>query len=206
MRLQRDGPGPGPLEQGRTWNSDKVTVLVAADAVQEPFAFSIGDFLRFMLLNIIVAPPNFIWQGWLEKTFPARKVVGASHKPSPEEIELGESQGFLEKEKDVETEQKEEFNWANTFKKWFIDCISMGAIMNTVAFLIIMGLMKSKTLPDIGEAIRKDTIPIIVAGYKIWPIASVISFTFIPVEKRIVFLSFVGFLWGIYMSLVAARQ
>lgn len=48
-------------------------------------------------------------------------------------------------------------------------------------------------------------MPIIVAGYKMWPIASIISFTFIPVRRRIVFLSFVGLLWGIYMSLVAAK-
>jgi hypothetical protein len=51
----------------------------------------------------------------------------------------------------------------------------------------------------------QETIPIIVAGYKIWPIASIISFSFIPVHRRIVFLSFIGLLWGIYMSLVAAR-
>jgi len=52
----------------------------------------------------------------------------------------------------------------------------------------------------------QDTVPIIVAGYKIWPIASIISFSLVPVEKRIVFLSGVGLCWGIYMSLVAARQ
>lgn len=57
-----------------------------------------------------------------------------------------------------------------------------------------------------ADKYRKDTIPIIVDGYKIWPIASVISFSLIPVEKRIVFLSAVGLFWGIYMSLVAARQ
>ncbi|KAF4554532.1 Mpv17 / PMP22-like protein 2 [Elsinoe fawcettii] len=170
----------------------------------EAFTFSFGDFVRFMLLNIIVAPPNFIWQGWLEKTFPARKIVSENRRPSPEQIELGEANGF--KEKQEEQEVRVDFSWTNTFKKWFVDCITMGAIMNTVAFLIIMGLMKSKTLPEIGQAVRKETIPIIVAGYKIWPIASIISFTFIPVEKRIVFLSFAGFLWGIYMSLVAARQ
>lgn len=44
-----------------------------------------------------------------------------------------------------------------------------------------------------------------VAGYKVWPIASIVSFSFVPVEKRLVFLSFIGFLWGIYMSLAAAR-
>lgn len=43
-----------------------------------------------------------------------------------------------------------------------------------------------------------------VDSYKIWPIASVVSFALIPVEKRVLFLSFVGVLWGIYMSLVAA--
>lgn len=51
----------------------------------------------------------------------------------------------------------------------------------------------------------QKSIPIIVAGYKIWPLASIVSFSFVPVEKRVVFLSFIGFLWGIYMSLQAAR-
>ena len=49
-------------------------------------------------------------------------------------------------------------------------------------------------------------MPIIVAGYKMWPIASVVNFTLIPVERRIVFLSAVGWVWGVYLSLVAARQ
>lgn len=52
---------------------------------------------------------------------------------------------------------------------------------------------------------QQQTIPMIVAGYKIWPLASIISFTFIPVHRRIVFLSFIGLIWGIYLSLVAAR-
>lgn len=55
------------------------------------------------------------------------------------------------------------------------------------------------------DTVPQETIAIIVASYKIWPIASIVSFSFVPVEKRIVFLSFIGFLWGIYMSLVAAK-
>lgn len=45
----------------------------------------------------------------------------------------------------------------------------------------------------------------IIVGYRIWPFASIVSFAFIPVERRIVFLSFIGMIWGIYMSLVAER-
>lgn len=44
-----------------------------------------------------------------------------------------------------------------------------------------------------------------IAGYKIWPLASIVSFSFVPVEKRIFFLSFIGMLWGVYMSFVAAE-
>lgn len=38
-----------------------------------------------------------------------------------------------------------------------------------------------------------------------WPVASFISFTCVPLERRIAWLSLVGLLWGVYMSLVAER-
>ncbi|KJK78331.1 hypothetical protein H634G_06504 [Metarhizium anisopliae BRIP 53293] len=99
----------------------------------------------------------------------------------------------------------EAFSYHNTLTKWFIDCITVGAVLNTVAFLVIMGVLKARSPGSIWQSVVDDTIPIIVAGYRIWPLASIVSFSVIPVSKRIVFLSFIGFLWGIYMSLVAAR-
>jgi hypothetical protein len=114
----------------------------------------------------------------------------------------------------------------------------VGAMLNTVAFLLLMGIMKGQAGAAIAHNIRtvspvsvtvclslsascsqteaplfltrawwgpQQTIPIIVAGYKVWPIASIISFSLIPIERRIVFLSFIGLLWGIYMSIIAAR-
>lgn len=62
----------------------------------------------------------------------------------------------------------------------------------------VLGLMTTYTDP------KYETIPIIVDSYKIWPVASIINFSFIPVDRRIVFLSTIGVLWGVYMSLVAA--
>lgn len=52
----------------------------------------------------------------------------------------------------------------------------------------------------------QDTFPIIYASYKIWPLASIVNFALIPVEKRIVFLSAVGLVWGVFLSLTAAKQ
>jgi len=50
----------------------------------------------------------------------------------------------------------------------------------------------------------QETLPLIVNSYKIWPVASIVNFVFVPVERRIVFLSCVALVWNIYLSLIAA--
>ncbi|KAL9096382.1 MAG: hypothetical protein Q9165_001379 [Trypethelium subeluteriae] len=185
--------------------SNILAQFVEAHQQRRPFAFDLSAFIRFVIITIITCPPNFLWQQWLERTFPGRKDVDT---PEDEKDEDGIDMAERGKEK-IEASKpqgKSNLNIRNTLTKWFIDCITMGAIFNTVAFLLLINLLKGNG-PDITmRAIRYETIPIIVAGYKLWPIASIINFSLIPVEKRIVFLSAVGLCWGIYMSLVAARQ
>lgn len=53
--------------------------------------------------------------------------------------------------------------------------------------------------------IEQELFGLIFDSYKVWPIANFFSTTYIPVERRIMFLSFCGLLWNIYLSLVAAR-
>ncbi|KAI0430336.1 hypothetical protein F5Y09DRAFT_230799 [Xylaria sp. FL1042] len=169
-----------------------------------PFAFDIALFLRFVTVTFLTAPPNYMWQQLLERTFPAyerrRPSTGGDSSPRDLEKQMTESPP----EAGAGPEPKPKLNLKNTFAKWFIDCITLGAIFNTVAFFILMGVLKRQPIATIGHNIRYETIPVVVAGYKIWPFASIISFSCIPVERRIVFLNFVGLLWGIYMSLVAS--
>ncbi|KAI0166640.1 hypothetical protein GGR57DRAFT_447388 [Xylariaceae sp. FL1272] len=169
---------------------------------QRPFSFDIAMFLRFVTFTFIAAPPNYLWQQLLERTFPAyertRANSGSASANSPRDVEkqLHESSA---------SDPKAKLKLKNTFTKWFIDCITIGAIFNTIAFFILMGILKWQPVPTILDNIRTRTIPLIVAGYKIWPFASIISFSYVPVERRIVFLNFIGLLWGIYMSLMASR-
>ncbi|KAI0180781.1 hypothetical protein GGR52DRAFT_5184 [Hypoxylon sp. FL1284] len=159
-----------------------------------PFAFDFAIFIRFVAVTLITAPPNYMWQQLLERTFPAYE-----RKTPSGDVEKQNASG------ENAPERTPKLNLRNTMSKWFIDCITLGAIFNTVAFFVLMGIMKRQSPDQIGSNVRNETIPVIVAGYKIWPFASIISFSCIPVEKRIVFLNFVGLLWGIYMSLVASR-
>ena len=41
------------------------------------------------------------------------------------------------------------------------------------------------------------------AGYRLWPLVSLLSFTVVPFERRMVFGGLVGMGWGIFLSLFA---
>ncbi|CAK1368300.1 uncharacterized protein RHO25_012525 [Cercospora beticola] len=175
---------------------------------EEQSLISLPELLQFTICNLILSPPNFYWQHFLERSFPARELPSEKYDVLPQHeggIELGPVSGPAS-ESEIDSNAPPKLHWKNTAIKWFIDCITMGALLNTIAFLTVMGLLKGRTIEQIGTAIRTETFPIIFASYKIWPLASVVNFTLIPVEKRIVFLSAVGLLWGIYMSFMAARQ
>ncbi|KAK5988230.1 PXMP2/4 family protein 3 [Cladobotryum mycophilum] len=173
------------------------------------FHLDLLQLFRFVALPIITTPPNYLWLHFLERSFPAYPQVqhhdrggkGIELKLMEEAARLGDdnaSQSLI-----VASQSK--FSLRNTLAKWFLDCISVGAFLNTAAFLMIMGVLKGQPGSQIMANIRTQTISIVVAGYKVWPIASIISFTLIPAHRRIVFLSYIGLGWGIYMSLVAAR-
>ncbi|THY02334.1 hypothetical protein D6D02_08446 [Aureobasidium pullulans] len=173
---------------------------------QAPTTVSAADFLRFVIFTLLTAPPNYLWQHALERVFPGRKPIDSTKTVLPRyEIRehdelLGED--VLQLEEEIETK----LDWKNTMIKWFVDCMTLGALLNTAAFLILMGIMKGRSPGEIETALRTDTFPIIYASYKIWPLASIVNFALIPVEKRIVFLSAVGLVWGVFLSLTAAKQ
>lgn len=50
---------------------------------------------------------------------------------------------------------KPRINWRNTFTKMFIDCITIGALLNTVAFLVLMGLLKGHTMEKLSATVRR---------------------------------------------------
>lgn len=179
---------------------------------QRPLDFNVLDLIRFIVLHLCTAPPNYKWQELLERNFPARPSSGSHSTPEDRDLEKNsENRRPSEDAKSTPWRPKRpasqhgEFSYRNTLIKWFIDCITIGALMNTTAFLIIMGLLKGQSWHKISDNLRNETLVIIVNGWKLWPIASAISFSFIPVERRILFFSCIGLCWNIYMTLVAAR-
>jgi hypothetical protein len=53
------------------------------------------------------------------------------------------------------------------------------------------------------DEVREKFGPLMWDGYKLWPAFAVVSFVWIPVERRVLLGSLVGVAWGIYLSLLA---
>lgn len=94
----------------------------------------------------MTAPPNYQWQLLLERALPA--YAGTDGDRDSEKGGIGQDGPA------GEARSKPKLNLRNTLAKWFVDCMTLGAILNVVAFFILMGLMKGESLEVIGQNIR----------------------------------------------------
>lgn len=53
-----------------------------------------------------------------------------------------------------EEELETRLDWKNTLTKWLLDCMTLGALLNVTAFIILMGIMKGRSSTQIGNALR----------------------------------------------------
>lgn len=74
-------------------------------------------------------------------------------------------------------------------------------------FLAGMDLLRGETdMSVILDHVQAQSWPLIRAGYRIWPLASLFSFTLVPLHLRTVFNGLVGVVWGIYLSLIEGQK
>jgi hypothetical protein len=50
---------------------------------------------------------------------------------------------------------------------------------------------------------RQDFWPIMLAGFKLWPFVSILNFTVVPADKRLLVGSLFGVIWAVYLSLMS---
>jgi hypothetical protein len=158
---------------------------------QTPFALNYTTVSKFALFSVLSTPPNIVWQSFLEDQFPTNVPSAASSpekpgsKPDPTKTSLSKT---------------------NVLIKFLLDQ-TIGAVINTLLFLSYMGYANARGKPGVSamNVVTSDCAnklwPLMKDGYKFWPAISLISFLWVPVDKRIVFGCSAGVLWGIYLSL-----
>lgn len=165
--------------------SNILAQVIAAYHHDKPFQLDPIPMLKFVFYTILNTPPNCLWQQYLEETFP-------SEKPAP-----------APSEKPVKLQMTLDFS--SVFKKFLLDQ-TLGAAVNTILFIAAMTGMNGASTDEIVQAVKEDFWPLTLDGYKLWPLFSLVSFLWIPVDKRVLAGCAVGMGWGIYLSLLAAGK
>lgn len=126
--------------------------------MQRPFSLDPIQLARYVLFTLLTAPLNYHWQQLLERTFPGyARFPPATHAVAVKlKVRDLEKSGSGQDGRDNEPgNTKPRLNIGNTLTKWFVDCITLGTVFNTVSFLALMGAMKGEKLGVIGHSIKE---------------------------------------------------
>lgn len=187
---------------------------------------------QFILYAAISTPPNFLWQEFLESTFPA-------YHMSPTPLTVASASASDEKALDKSAKQGKliapQLNKTNTAIKWVLDQ-SVGAALNTVLFSMFMNSLQMAMVRPLGappstpdksasylvsrgavdyakvdwqtvvQKSKGEFWGLLIASFKLWPFVSIINFVFVKtVAGRNLVGNLANVIWGIQMSLAAAQ-
>ncbi|RYP69960.1 hypothetical protein DL771_005751 [Monosporascus sp. 5C6A] len=191
---------------------------------ETPLVIDWVPMFQFVLFALISTPPNFLWQEYLETTFPAyhssptREAVASAAAGDEKELEREAREGRL-----VEPR----LNIGNTAAKFALDQTA-GAAVNTFLFSAFMhsiqAAMAGPPLPGQNPLVplpaidyarvdwaavlrrsRAEFFTLLSAGWRLWPLVSLVNFTLVKsVEGRNLLAGLAGLAWGVYVSLIAA--
>lgn len=90
----------------------------------------------------------------------------------------------------------------NTLIKLLLDQ-TFGATFNTIIFSFVFAGFKGATFEQAVQITRQDFWGLVIAGWKLWPLVSVVNFAFLKsVQSRQLVNGLAGIGWGVYLSLI----
>lgn len=93
--------------------------------------------------------------------------------------------------------------WWGIFPKVFVDQTTWGPFWNNT-YILLLGIMKLSSPGTIFKEMKQTTIPLIVSGLKLWPLAHCVTYGLVPVENRLLWVDLVEIIWVTILSTSAA--
>ncbi|KAL8723408.1 MAG: hypothetical protein Q9181_007288 [Wetmoreana brouardii] len=140
--------------------------------------------VALVIFAFLATPPNFLWQQYLERKLPGYKTE--KHESNGEVKDGTPAAGGVT--------VKRRLNVPNTLMKVMIDQ-TIGSVVNVALYLAGVSALQGVPLAECLQVVKEQTWPLMIAGYKLWPLVSLLSFTVVPVEQRTVVGSLVGLGW-----------
>ena len=73
------------------------------------------------------------------------------------------------------------------------------------ANLLIVSFPRA-SLGSMFSDMKRTTIPLLMSGLKLWPFAHIITYGFIPLENRLLWVDLVEIVWGYHFVFRTRRQ
>ncbi|OBR08128.1 Mpv17/PMP22 family protein [Colletotrichum higginsianum IMI 349063] len=144
--------------------------------------------VEFAVFGLVQAQINTHWQRLLEDLFPTRR---------PQLNELDE-RSFSDRPLPP-SPRVSGISWPNVIGKLLLDQTVGLFIMNAV-FLVCTNAVRLQSAALVYEAVSSRISDVIRAAWKLWPWVSLLNFLYVPVEKRVLVASCVGFGWNMYLA------
>ena len=93
--------------------------------------------------------------------------------------------------------------WWSFIPKVAIDQTLWGPFWNNM-YIVLLGAMKLESPQVIWSDIKRTTIPLVVSGLKLWPLAHCITYGLVPVPYRLLWVDLVEIIWVTILATQAA--
>lgn len=94
--------------------------------------------------------------------------------------------------------------WAVPLKVAF-DQTVWAAIWNSIYFIVI-GLLRLESPVNIWKELRQTFVPLMTAGWKLWPAAHLVTYGLVPVEQRLLWVDMVEILWVTILAMYSNEK
>ncbi|XP_047967810.1 protein SYM1-like isoform X1 [Salvia hispanica] len=92
------------------------------------------------------------------------------------------------------------------FKDWWVvpakvafDQTVWSAVWNSI-YYVVLGFLRGESLEKIVIELKATFVPLLTAGWKLWPFAHLITYGVIPVEQRLLWVDCVELIWVTILS------
>ncbi|KAG2023873.1 hypothetical protein CC2G_001480 [Coprinopsis cinerea AmutBmut pab1-1] len=171
-------------------------------------AYDIARTFRFFCYGFAISPFLGRWNAFLETRFPLQLFNFTRGPTYSRNLRTLRTRGGWTEETIVTTTRnipKEPISWVALTKRVAADQLFM-APLGLVLFIGSMGIMEGRTPRQIGEKYKDIYADAIVANWKVWPLAQLINFRFMPLPYRVPFSQTCGVFWTLYLSLLNSRE
>jgi len=94
-------------------------------------------------------------------------------------------------------------DWWSFIPKVVIDQTLWGPFWNN-SYIVLLGVMQFQKPSQVWADIKRTTIPLVVSGLKLWPLAHCITYGLVPVENRLLWVDMVEIVWVTILATQAA--